>query len=106
MATGNSLDIRIQGKDYRVSCPPEEREALEAAVRLLDGRMEEVAGKTRSHGEKLAVMVALNLAHDLLAAQGGSPVAQVDAEASRRRIKNIEAKLDKALAEKKQEDLF
>lgn len=106
MATGNSLDIRIQGKDYRVSCAPEEREALEAAVRLLDGRMEEVADKTRSQGEKLAVMVALNLAHELLAAQGGSPASHVDAEVSRRRIKTIEAKLDKALAGKKQEDLF
>ena len=106
MAAGNSLDIRIQGKEYRVSCPPEEREALEAAVKLLDDRMEDVASKTRSTGEKLAVMVALNLAHELLAAQQGKPAVSLDDEVSRRRIKAIEAKLDAVLAEKKQEDLF
>jgi len=106
MAAGNSLDIRIQGKEYRVSCPPEEREALAAAVKLLDDRMEDVASKTRSTGEKLAVMVALNLAHELLAAQQGKPPVSLDDEVPRRRIKAIEAKLDAVLAEKKQEDLF
>lgn len=106
MAASNSLDIRIQGKDYRVACLPEEREALAAAVDLLDGRMEEVASKTRSTGEKLAVMVALNLAHELLSAQGGKPLARLDEEAPRRRIKSIEAKLDAVLTEKVQEGLF
>lgn len=114
VANSNSLDITIQGKDYRVSCAPEEREALHAAVKLLDERMAEVADKTRSNGEKLAVMVALNLAHDLLRANAlaaPAPVVEneaghVDAGALRRRIAGIEAKLDKALAETKQEDLF
>jgi len=106
MAANNSLDVRIQGKDYRVTCPPEERDALQAAVSLLDERMEDVAEKTRSTGEKLAVMVALNLAHDLLAARQTAPAPSLDEEASQRRIKTIEAKLDAVLAEKKQEDLF
>ncbi|GAB2180801.1 cell division protein ZapA [Denitratisoma sp. agr-D3] len=106
MAAGNSLDIRIQGKDYRVSCPPEEREALESAVKLLDARMEEVADKTRSSGEKLAVMVALNLAHELLSAQGGTPLPRLDEEVPRRRIKAIEAKLDAVLTDKAQDALF
>jgi cell division protein ZapA len=112
MATGNSnmIDISIRGKDYRVSCRPEEREALMTAVRFLDGRMADVADKTRSSGEKLAVMVALNLAHELLAAQaspGERPFEEpgqtgdsgVDGEALQRRIVAIEAKLDEALTE-------
>lgn len=111
MATGNNMiDITIRGKDYRVACRPEEREALMAAVRLLDGRLAEVADKTRSSGEKLAVMVALNLAHDLLAAQSASgerPYEEagqtgdsgVDAASVQRRITAIEAKLDEALTE-------
>ena len=51
-------------------------------------------------------MVALNLAHELLAAQQGKPSVSLDDEVPRRRIKAIEAKLDAVLAEKKQEDLF
>lgn len=119
MATGNSnmMDISIRGKDYRVACRPEERDALMAAVRLLDGRLADVADKTRSSGEKLAVMVALNLAHELLAAQSASgqrPFEEagqtgdsgVDAASVQRRITAIEAKLDEALVEQKQDALF
>lgn len=117
MAAGNMIDISIRGKDYRVSCRPEERDALERAVRFLDARMAEVADKTRSSGEKLAVMVALNLAHELLAAQTAgvahdngeaapAAVFGVDEEALQRRIAAIEAKLDGALAEPKQDALF
>ena len=30
------LDIVLLGKEYRVACPPEEREALQAAVDFVD----------------------------------------------------------------------
>ena len=109
----NTMDISIQGKDYRVACEPDEKPALEAAVQLLDGRLEDMASRTRSGGEKLVVMVALNLAHELLALQqtlGPEHVAQatasVDATSARRRIASIEAKLDAALAAQKQDALF
>lgn len=109
-APANSVDVRIQGKEYRVSCAPEEKTALEAAVQLLDGRLAEAAARTPGSSEKLAVMVALNLAHELLAVRDGKPlpvpVSSLDDEDSRRRIKAIEAKLDAALAEKTQENLF
>lgn len=102
-----TLDIKIQGRDYRVACPPEEIDSLRAAAELLDARMAEIAKATRSTGERLAVMTALNLAHDLNAACR-APVAvpdkAVDGEESRRRIKAIEAQLDAALAP--QEKLF
>lgn len=99
-----TLDIKIQGRDYRVACAPEEMNSLQAAADLLNTRMGEIAKATKSTGERLAVMTALNLAHELNAArqpQGDAPAAAakaVDTEGARRKIKAIEAQLDEALA--------
>ncbi|RLJ68334.1 cell division protein ZapA [Sulfurisoma sediminicola] len=100
--SGNTLDIKLLGKDYRVACPPEERESLQAAVDLLDERMGEMATKSKSTGERLAVMTALNLAHELLSQK--NPGAGVDRYDLKRRISAMEARLDEALA--LQEKLF
>jgi len=103
-----TIDIKIQGRDYRVACAPEEAGSLQAAADLLNGRMGEIAKATKSTGERLAVMTALNLAHELNAAsQNATPQAPpqgVDEAEARRTIKSIEARLDEALAW--QDELF
>jgi cell division protein ZapA len=97
----NSLDIVLMGREYRVACAPEEREALQSAVAFVDEKMRELADKTKSSGERLAVMTALNLAHDLLSIKlpGG-----LDLQDFRRRIASMQARLDEAMAS--QEQLF
>jgi len=103
-----TLDIKIQGREYRVACAPEEVDSLQAAAELLDARIGEIAHATKSTGERLAIMTALNLAHELNAArQGGAattPEKDIDRETARRRIKAIEARLDETLAS--QDSLF
>lgn len=101
---GNYLDVTIFGREYRVACAPGEESALQAAVRLLDARMNEVAGKLKSaNSERVAVMTALNLAHEHLARSSGAAVAGVvaqggfDKDAVKRRIAAMEAQLDLAL---------
>jgi uncharacterized protein (TIGR02449 family) len=64
-----TLEIKLLGKDYRVACKPEEREGLLAAVALLDGKLTEAGDKAKGNGERVAVMVALNLAHEFLVAK-------------------------------------
>lgn len=108
-----TLDIKIQGREYRVACAPDEVESLQAAAELLNARMGEIAKATKATGERLAVMTALNIAHELNAA-GNAPASpsaspipsenSIDAEGARRRIKAIEARLDEALA--RQNELF
>ena len=98
-----TLDITLRGKEYRVACTEEEREGLLAAVDYVNEKMGDIAGKTRSAGERLAVMAALNIAHELLALRQGSELA-VDADNLQRRIISIEARLDAMIAE--QQDLF
>jgi cell division protein ZapA len=101
--SATTLDIKLQGKEYRVACAPEERESLLAAVDYVNERMGEISGKVKGSGEKVAVMAALNIAHELLASRQGSDIA-VDADKLKRRIGSIEARLDEMIAE--QHDLF
>ncbi|MBS0199053.1 MAG: cell division protein ZapA, partial [Proteobacteria bacterium] len=53
-------------RDYSVGCEPEERDDLVAAARMLDQRMRDIRGNNRMAAiERVAVLAALNLAHEL-----------------------------------------
>lgn len=97
-----TLDITIHGKEFRVACSPAEKDDLLAAAAFLDWKMGEIAKQTKSGGERLAVMTALNLAHELISLK--DPEGSIDAKDARRRIAAMEARLDAALAP--QEKLF
>ncbi len=101
-----TLDIKLLGKDYRVACAPEERESLGAAVEFLQERIATVREKAHTNGERLAVMVALELAHQLVLAQRGESNHSleqipthlpIDSENLRRSINSIEARIAAAL---------
>jgi len=65
------VNVRILDREYLVGCPPEEREGLLAAARLLDARMREIRGGNRMAGiDRIAVLAALNLAGELLEHRG------------------------------------
>jgi cell division protein ZapA len=103
----NYLDVTLLGKEYRVACPPEERDALLAAVTYVDEKMHDIAEKTHSNiSERIAVMAALNIAHEHLsqkhlAEENPQIVATetgLDFGAVKRRISDMEAKLEAVLA--------
>ncbi|HKT74502.1 MAG TPA: cell division protein ZapA [Steroidobacteraceae bacterium] len=61
------VSVRIMEKEYMVSCAYEERSALLDAAEYLNGRMREVRDSGKLVGlDRIAVMVALNLANELL----------------------------------------
>jgi cell division protein ZapA len=96
-----TMDVSLLGRSYRVACGDGEREALLQAVAYLEGKMSEIkkAGKVAGV-ERIAVMAALNIAHELLTTKiGGFDIGE-----AKRRIASIEEKLDAALAQ--QEKLF
>lgn len=97
----NVLDIVLLGREYSVACAPEDREALQKAAQYLDERLRDLGAKTKSSGEKLAVMTALNIAHELLQMKlpGG-----IDLGDFRRRIGSMQSRVDEALSQ--QEKLF
>lgn len=100
----NTLDIKIQGREFHVACAPDERESLLETVAFLDAKMAEISQQTRSTGERLAVMTALNLAHELLSIK--NPSSSFDTPEWQRRIQSIEARVDKAITEQQQDGLF
>ena len=100
--SAKTIEISILGRNYKIACEEGEREALLEAVAYLDGKMGEIknAGKV-SGTDRIAVMAALNIAHEFLSTKLGSGF---DIGQAKRRILVIEAKLDEALA--KQDKLF
>lgn len=99
MSEDSYLDVSIMGREYRVTCRPEERTSLLAAVALVDERMRDVAAKSKSAmPERIAVMAALNIAHETLAGQGSKE--SFDIAETRRRIGFMEARLDAVLAKR------
>jgi len=103
MAEGtNSVEVSLLGRTYRVACDDDERESLMQAVAYLDAKMTEIhkAGKVMG-AERIAVMAALNVAHELLSMRLGRGL---DVGQAKQRINAIESKIDAAIA--KQEDLF
>lgn len=60
------ITITILGIDYKVSCAPNEEEALRRSATLLDSRLNTMRINGRMSIEQAAVMVGLNLANELL----------------------------------------
>ena len=60
------VNVRILDREYTVGVTAEERDSLVAASRVLDSRMRELRGNNRMVAmERVAVLAALNLAHEL-----------------------------------------
>lgn len=60
------VSIRVLDREYTVGVADDERDALLAAARVLDGKMREVRGSNRMAAvDRVAVLAALNLAYEL-----------------------------------------
>jgi cell division protein ZapA len=97
-----TLEVKILDRELRIACPEEERGELLDAVAYLDKRMREIrdAGKISSV-ERIALMAALNITHELLGTKVGRGI---DLSDFKRRIDSMQAAIDRALAE--QDKLF
>ena len=60
------VSLTIMGKEYKIVCEPDEQDDLIRSAQQLDSQMKKMrdAGKI-SGADRIAVMVALNLAHEL-----------------------------------------
>ena len=71
--SNETVFVKILDKEYQVACPREERQALVESAQLLDERMKAIRGTGAVIGlERIAVMAALNLSHELLQAKTDS----------------------------------
>lgn len=66
MSSSQPVSIRLLDREYTVGCEPDERDSLLAAAKLLDSKMREIRGGNRMAAlDRVAVLAALNFAHEL-----------------------------------------
>lgn len=95
--------VNILGKDYRIACEPGTEDELISAARFLDKRMREVRDTGKVIGtDRIAVMVALNLAHELLSEKSEQDSA---ASSSNKRIRSLRERIEIALNDSTQLEL-
>lgn len=98
-----AIAIRLLDKEYRIGCPEGEEEQLLATGRFLDKRMKEIRTSGKVIGtERIAVMAAINLAHELLTSQHNKG-DQADASAAR--VRKLREQVEAALNDSAQLDL-
>ena len=101
MSNTNSkaISIQILGKTYQIACPEgQEHELLDAAYHL-DKRLMEIKKHSRVAGtDRVIIMGALNLTHELLQqrTQGQSAVEKMQGD-----LQKLTDKLDAALTHEK-----
>ena len=83
----NTVRVHILDKDYQVACPAEEREALIESARYLDQQMRSIRQSGKVIGiERIAVMAALNITHELIQQNQQSDKGNVDMQERLRRL--------------------
>src|SRR5690349_18630701 len=89
--------IHILDREYLVACEPHERAGLLHAASLVDGRMRELKNASRTATvDRIAVLVALNLAHELVGAKDATK--EVD-HAMNAELDSLRARLDAVLSQ-------
>ena len=93
-AEPKGLQINVMGREFRVACPEGEQKGLLDAVDYLNKKMGEIRDNGKVIGlERIAIMAALNIAHELLATKvGGFDIAEL-----KRRMESMESMLDRAM---------
>ncbi len=95
VAASKPVLVRILDKEYLVSCPDEERDDLLASADFLNGKMREIRDTGKIVGiDRIAVMAALNMAHELLEQRDRKQDLQQSFGA---RIRTLQEKIELAL---------
>jgi cell division protein ZapA len=97
MSEPKSLQVSIMGRDFRVACPDDEQAGLLEAVDYLNKKMLEIRDAGKVIGiERIAIMAALNIAHEMLTTKigGGFDLAEI-----KRRMNRMETLIDHAMSE-------
>ena len=96
----STVQVKILDKEYQVNCPPSDQEALLQSARYLDENMRKIKGRGNIHGaEKIAVMAALNITHDMLRK---NRLINETRHVTSQQVKGLADKIDQALATSRQ----
>lgn len=95
----HTVSIDILDKSYQVACEPEQEAELKQAASDLDDQMRAIRSTGKIIGlERVAIMAALNLSHQLLVMKsGGQPEDPLEDQ-----LKTITSRIDEALFQLRQ----
>ena len=94
------VSVRILEKEYAMVCPYEDRSALLDSAEFLNARMREVRDSGKVVGsDRIAVMVALNLANEYLKLKDREAKLENDASG---RVKHLRERVEAQLAKSQQ----
>jgi cell division protein ZapA len=94
------VSVRILDKEYQVACPQEERTDLLDSAEILNAKMREIRDSGRVVGlDRIAVMAALNMAHELMHAQARDQMLEGDVS---NRLKLISDRVENVLSDTQQ----
>jgi cell division protein ZapA len=97
------VTVKILGKEYQIACPEEEKAALIASAQMVDKNMEDIRSTGKVVGvDRIAVMAALNIAHELIDSQSGEAQGSYQADL---KISQLNDKLNAFLQEDRQLEL-
>lgn len=97
MSAAAPVAVQILDREYLIACTAEEREGLIASAAFLDSRLREARNQSRGASlDRVAVLVALNLAHELL--QLRSQANQQDSALAEELVR-LRQRVDGALAQ-------
>ena len=97
------VSVRIMEKEYVVACPYDERSALLDAAEFLKARMREIRDTGKVVGlDRIAVMAALNLAHEFL--KGKDRESRLDNGVGQR-VRALRERVEGALGKSQQLEL-
>ncbi|MFV0275866.1 MAG: cell division protein ZapA [Parahaliea sp.] len=104
MSHANTITVNILDKDYQVACPEDQQAELIVSARYLDKQMRAIRSSGKVIGvERIAVMAALNLSHELLkASQHGGDAGSNLENADPDEVNQLNRKVDDALYQLRQ----
>ena len=92
--------IRVMDKEYQINCPDGHEEELREAAYLVDRRMRNIRQGGRVVGlERIAIMTALNVAHELVVERSGRATGELSVTGFEERILTLQNKIDGALSD-------
>ena len=97
--SADGITIHILDKEYIIACSEDERHDLQRSAEYLDNKMREIRDTGKIIGsDRIAVMAALNITHELLTQNGSDGAVTTTTDASvGTRIRSIQEKIDDAL---------
>ena len=98
MSQVRTVTVNILDKEYQVACPADQEAELIVSASYLDKQMRSIRESGKVIGlERIAVMAALNISHELLQASEQEESLVGDLAVDEAEVNNLAQKIDEAI---------